>query len=142
MGRDGVLPRRIFAHINPETNTPTFNLVLIGAVAFLGAIGLNSIGNAYEHAGELLNFGAFLAFMGVNLSVCWRFCPVPGQRRRWLADLLLPLVGFVFCASIWWNLNEIAKVVGGIWFLVGTMYLAAVTKGFREAPKMIDFAES
>lgn len=143
MGRDGVLPRRIFAHINPETNTPTFNILLIGAVAYFGAVGLNLIGNAYEHAGELLNFGAFLAFMGVNLSVFWRFSIARReQRRRIFADIVLPLIGFAFCASIWWNLNEIAKVVGGIWFLVGLIYLAATTRCFRNAPKMIDFSES
>lgn len=143
MGRDGVLPRRIFAHINPETNTPTFNILLIGAVAYFGAIGLNLIGNAYEHAGELLNFGAFLAFMGVNLSVFWRFSIARReQQRRILADIVLPLIGFAFCASIWWNLNGIAKIVGGIWFLVGLIYLAATTRCFRNAPKMIDFSES
>ena len=143
MGRDGVLPRRIFAHINPETNTPTFNILLIGAVAYFGAIGLNLIGNAYEHAGELLNFGAFLAFMGVNLSVFWRFNIVRSeQRRRIFADIFLPLIGFAFCASIWWNLNGIAKGVGVIWFLVGLIYLAATTRCFRNAPKMIDFSES
>jgi putrescine importer len=143
MGRDGVLPRRIFAHINPETNTPTFNILLIGAVAYFGAIGLNLIGNAYEHAGELLNFGAFLAFMGVNLSVFWRFSIARSeQRRRIFADIVLPLIGFAFCASIWWNLNGIAKDVGVIWFLVGLIYLAATTRCFRNAPKMIDFSES
>jgi putrescine importer len=51
----------------------TYNILLVGAIAYCGAVGLNYIGNAYEHAGELLNFGAFLAFMGVNLSAFWHF---------------------------------------------------------------------
>lgn len=143
MGRDGVLPRKVFAHLHPKTNTPTFNILLIGAIAYLGAIGLNMIGSAYEHAGELLNFGAFLAFMGVNLSVFWHFSIArKEQRQRILADIVLPLIGFAFCASIWWNLNGIAKIVGGIWFLVGLAYLAATTRCFRNTPKMIDFSES
>lgn len=143
MGRDGVLPRRFFAHIHPETNTPTFNILLIGAVAYFGALVLNSVGNAYEHAGELLNFGAFLAFMGVNLSAFWHFALLrKGGRRRIFADVVLPLIGFAFCASIWWNLNGLAKTVGGLWFLIGAAYLAATTRGFREAPKMMDFSES
>jgi putrescine importer len=143
MGRDGVLPRKIFAHIHPETNTPTFNILLIGVIAFLGAIGLNVIGNAYEHAGELLNFGAFLAFMGVNLSVFWRFTLARGtHQRNILADAALPLLGFAFCASIWWNLNNVAKIVGGIWFVIGLVYLASTTRGFRQPPKMIDFTGS
>jgi len=144
MGRDGVLPKKIFAHIHPETNTPTYNILIVGAIAYCGAIGLNYAGNAFERAGELLNFGAFLAFMGVNLSTFWHFALLRkgGHRPRPLADIVLPLIGFTFCASIWWNLNGLAKVAGGIWFLIGLVYLAAVTRGFRLAPKMIDFNES
>jgi len=143
MGRDGVLPRRIFAHLSPKTNTPSWNILLIGAVAWIGAVALNYVGSAYEHAGELLNFGAFLAFMGVNLSTFWHFSLLRRSgERKLLRDLILPLIGFVFCASIWWNLNILAKIVGGIWFLIGAGYLAATTNFFRRAPKMIDFSES
>jgi putrescine importer len=143
MGRDGVLPRRFFGHVHLETNTPTYNIILVGAIAYCGAITLNYIGNAFERAGELLNFGAFMAFMGVNLSVFWHFALLrKGHQRRVFADIVLPLIGFVFCASIWWNLNGLAKVVGGIWFLAGFVYLAIATKGFRHMPKMIDFSES
>ncbi|MBV9437244.1 MAG: APC family permease, partial [Acidobacteria bacterium] len=78
MGRDNVLPRRFFAHLSPGSNTPTYNLVLIGLLSFAGAVLLNQVGNAYEHAGELLNFGAFLAFIGVNLATFWQFA----VRRR------------------------------------------------------------
>lgn len=143
MGRDGVLPRGFFAHLHSETNTPTYNIILIGVVAWIGAVALNYIGSAYEHAGELLNFGAFLAFMGVNLSSFWHFGLLrkEGNRRIW-ADIILPLFGFVFCASIWWNLNILAKIVGGIWFLLGFCWLAATTNLFRQAPKMIDFSET
>jgi putrescine importer len=144
MGRDGVLPRGFFAHLHPNTNTPTYNVLLVGAVAYVGAVTLNYIGNAYEHAGELLNFGAFIAFMGVNLSAFWHFTVLKRKERRpWiLTDTILPLLGFAFCAVIWWNLNPLAKVVGGIWFVVGLGYLSLSTRGFRGTPKMIDFSES
>jgi putrescine importer len=144
MGRDGVLPRGFFAYLHPKSNTPTYNVILVGAVAYGGAIALNYIGNAYEHAGELLNFGAFLAFMGVNLSVFWQFAVVMRKERRprLIADIILPLLGFGFCALIWWNLNSLAKIVGGIWFLIGITYLGVTTRGFLKSPKMIDFSES
>jgi putrescine importer len=108
------------------------------------AIGLNYIGNAYEHAGEMLNFGAFLAFMGVNVSTFWHFSIVlrHERRRRLLTDAILPIFGFIFCALIWLNLSIVAKIVGAIWFSVGLTYLAVTTKGFRIQPKMIDFSES
>jgi len=144
MGRDGVLPRKFFAHISSGTNTPTYNILLIGLMSVAGAIGLDYVGNAYEHAGELLNFGAFLAFMGVNLSTFWHFAVVIRKQRHpsILGDIVLPLVGFAFCALIWWNLNPLAKLVGGIWFAVGVTYIAVTTRGFRVAPKQIDFSES
>ena len=144
MGRDNVLPRRVFAYLSPGSSTPTYNILIIGALSFLGAVVLNYIGNAYEHAGELLNFGAFLAFMGVNLATFWQFAVTPreGYRRMILADVLLPLIGFVFCALIWWNLNVLAKSIGGIWFAIGLAYLAITTQGFRKVPVMIDFSES
>jgi amino acid transporter len=144
MGRDGVLPRSFFGHLSRGSSTPTYNILLIGLISVAGAIGLNSIGDAYEHAGELLNFGAFLAFMGVNLSAFWHFGVVaPGQRRRRiLGDILLPLAGFAFCGLIWWNLKPIAKLVGGIWFALGLAYIAVTTRGFRLTPMQIDFSES
>ncbi|MBO0911104.1 MAG: APC family permease [Acidobacteria bacterium] len=144
MGRDGVLPRRTFGYLKPGSNTPTFNILLIGFLSFAGAVLLNYVGSAYEHAGELLNFGAFLAFMGVNLATFWRFTVAAGEgyRTRVLPDVVLPLFGFLFCSLIWWNLNPLAKTVGGIWFAAGLLYVGIKTRGFRAAPVMIDFTES
>jgi putrescine importer len=144
MGRDGVLPRRFFGYLKPGTSTPTFNILLIGGLAFLGAVLLNYIGSAYEHAGELLNFGAFLAFMGVNFATFWQFSVSlqPGYKRRFLRDAVLPLLGFAFCGVIWLNLNIIAKTVGGIWFAIGILYVGYKTNWFRSTPVMIDFSDS
>ena len=144
MGRDNVLPRRIFGHLHANATTPTYNLLIIGVLTFIGAILLDRYGNAYEHAGEMLNFGAFLAFMGVNLATLWQFTfhPQPGYKRNFTLDTVLPLAGFIFCAAIWWNLNPLAKIVGGIWLALGIGYLAVVTRGFRTAPVALDFTES
>jgi putrescine importer len=145
MGRDGVLPRKFFGKLNPGTSTPTNNILLIGALAFAGAELLYHIGNAYEHAGELLNFGAFLAFTGVNLACFWQFT-VQAQKKgahwRLLQDAVLPLLGFFVCGYIWWNLNSLAKTVGGIWFAIGILYVGYKINWFRAAPIMIDFSES
>jgi len=143
MGRDNVLPKKFFGQLKPGTSTPTNNILLIGALAFGGAVVLYHIGNAYEHAAELLNFGAFLAFMGVNLACFWQFSIKlrEGYRRRILQDSLLPLIGFVVCSYFWWNLNALAKTVGGIWFAVGILYVGYKTNWFRSAPVMIDFSD-
>ena len=144
MGRDGVLPKKFFGQLKPGTSTPTNNILLIGGLSFVGAVLLNYIGSAYEHAGELLNFGAFIAFMGVNFACFWRFSirRRQGAPVRFLRDALLPLLGFIFCGVIWVNLNIIAKTVGGIWFVIGLFYFGYKTNWFRSAPVMIDFSES
>ena len=144
MGRDGVLPRKFFGYLKPGSSTPTYNILLIGGLAFAGAVLLNHIGSAYEHAGELLNFGAFLAFMGVNFACFWQFSMLakPGYKRNLLRDAILPLIGFAFCGLIWWNLNSLAKTVGGLWFAVGLLYVGYKTNWFRAAPVMIDFSDN
>ena len=144
MGRDNVLPRKIFAHLSPGTNTPTYNILIVAAIAFGGAMALQYVGNAFQHAGELLNFGAFFTFMNVNLAAFWQFAFVRPHKSkaRTIVDSLLSLFGAAFCGIIWWNLDNVARVVGGVWFLIGGTYLALTTRGFRAPPKMIDFGGS
>jgi len=143
MGRDGVLPRKFFGHLKPGSSTPTNNILLIGGLSFAGAVLLNSVGSAYQHAGELLNFGAFLAFIGVNFACFWQFSVhrPAGQSLRVFRDAVLPLLGFVACAIIWWKLPHLAKIVGGIWFAIGILYVGYKTNWFRAAPVMIDFSD-
>ncbi len=134
MGRDGVLPRRLFGYVHPRTSVPAFNLALVGILAFLGCLVLN-----YEKAAELINFGAFLAFIGVNASVVSIFYfRGPRDRRNLLTDLLLPVSGLLFCLVIWWNLSNMAKIVGSLWFAGGLIYLAILTRGFRSLPAKLD----
>jgi putrescine importer len=139
MGRDGVLPRRTFGYLKPGTTTPTFNLLLIGALTFVGAILLNIYGNAYENAAFILNFGALLAFMGVNFATFWHFTfrKPAGARPHLLLDVVVPLTGFAFCSAIWLGLNPLAKIVGGVWLGVGVVYLFVATRGFRRPPPTV-----
>jgi putrescine importer len=142
MGRDNVLPRKFFGHVKTGTSTPTYNILLIGLLSFVGAVLLNFNGSAYQQAGELLNFGAFLSFMGVNAAAFYQFGILQkGGPRKIFIDIVLPVIGFIFCTVIWWNLNPLAKTLGGIWFAVGAIYLAVKTNFFRNAPATIDFSE-
>ena len=143
MGRDNVLPRRVFGHLDPKRNTPNYNIWIIAILAFAGGVLLSIHGHGYENAAELLNFGAFIAFMGVNLSTLWQFGVkhAAGRKINLLGDILLPAFGFGFCGWIWLNLNVVAKAVGGVWLALGIMYLGFKTKWFREKPVVLDFIE-
>lgn len=138
MGRDNVLPRRVFAYLDPKRINPSYNIWMIGILAFLGSVIM-----PYELAGELLNFGAFLSFMGVNLAAVVQFYIVGqrGHQKRFLTDALLPGLGFLFCLWIWWNLALPAKILGGLWFLAGTVLFAIKTRGFRSQLVMTGFDE-
>ena len=138
MGRDDVLPRKFFARIDAKHHVPTFNVVLIGVLTLVGSLVIS-----YERSAELLNFGAFLAFMGVNLSCIHQFCirPPAGHTRKLFRDLVFPALGFLFCLAIWWSLPAPAKWAGGVWFAAGMLYAAIRTKGFRAAPPKMDFSE-
>lgn len=128
MGRDNVVPRRFFAHLHPVRNTPNRNIWLIGIVAYAGALVMS-----YELTAEILNFGAFLGFMGVNLAVIWQFWVRNREEgaRQFFADVVLPGLGFLFCAVIWLGLGAPAKIAGGIWFVIGLIVLATHTRMFR-----------
>jgi putrescine importer len=135
MGRENVIPRRIFARLHPVRNTPWINILIMGVLAYVGAQWMS-----YELTAELLNFGAFLGFMGVNLAVIsqYWFRREHPRSRSLLLDLVLPVLGFLFCAVIWLGLNRAAKVAGSIWLVVGFFILAAHTRQFRRPMVMTD----
>lgn len=135
MGREDVIPRRFFARLHPVRNTPDINLVLLGVLAFLGAQVLS-----YELTAELLNFGAFLGFMGVNAAVIWKLginTPV-GHQRNLILDLLLPSLGLLFCTVIWIGLDKPAKIAGCIWLVTGLFVVGNRTSWFQKDLIMTD----
>jgi putrescine importer len=134
MGRDQVLPKKLFGRWDARRQQPSWNICWIGTAALLGTLVLS-----YQRTAELLNFGAFLAFMGVNLAAIRTFWgTVP---RRLFANLFLPLGGFLFCLTIWWNLSLPARIAGGLWVAGGLLQLAVRTRGFRQPVGKIEFRE-
>jgi len=137
MGRENVLPRRLFGHLDPRAGIPNYNVVLIGVLGLAGALLID-----YAFAAELLNFGAFLAFLGVNLATIreYYFRRREGSPRI-LADLVAPGVGFVFCLVIWLSLPMPAKIAGAVWLLIGLLYDGVKSRGFRTQPAPLDFRD-
>jgi putrescine importer len=124
MGRSGALPPQFFGAIEPQKRIPRNNVLLIGAVALIGAMGLS-----FERGVELLNFGALLAFMGVNISALARFY-FREVDRRWF-NFVSPVLGFLICMILWLSLSWRAKVLGIGWLVIGLAYGAYNTRGFR-----------
>ena len=131
MGRDNTLPRRFFGAIDPRTRIPRNNVLFIGAISLVGAFLMS-----YQLGAELLNFGAFIAFMGVNAAALLHY--YVREKEKKLMNLLPPLAGFLICFYIWLSLRTPAKIAGAIWLLIGTIYAAVKTNGFRRS---IQFSE-
>jgi putrescine importer len=139
MGRDNLLPRRVFGYLDPKRGNPVYNVAIVGILAYLGTLTLG-----WERAIEILNFGALLAFMAVNVAALkhFGFARPENQRLNIFLDLLSPATGFLFCLVIFLGLQSSTLVVGAVWLVVGGIYVLAKTRGLSTAPVEIDFSES
>lgn len=132
MGREEVLPGTLFGKWDTRRQQPSWNLWWIGAAALAGTLLMT-----YQDTAELLNFGAFLAFMGVNLAAMKTFGPM--HPRNVFANMLLPASGFLFCLAIWWNLSRASRIAGAIWFAVGFVQIVIKTHAFRRPIARLNF---
>jgi len=124
MGRSKALPQRFFGAIDSRKRIPRNNVLAVGIFALVGAMLIS-----FERGVELLNFGALLAFMGVNVAALLRFY-VRQERRHWF-NLLSPALGFLVCLTLWLSLSAHAKLLGVVWMALGIAYGAYNTRGFQ-----------
>jgi amino acid transporter len=139
MGRSNALPKSFFGAIDPKRRIPRNSVIFVGAVALAGAFLLpimaGSHNTGYGLGAEMLNFGALIAFMGVNASAFVRYYLRNPEKK--LSNLIPPAVGFFVCLLLWLNLSTPAKIAGGIWMGAGIAFGAWKTKGFRG--ELVDF---
>ena len=124
MGRSNALPRSFFGAVDPVRRIPRNNVIFVGLVALLGAFLLS-----YSLAAEMLNFGALLAFIGVNAAAFVRYFVRASAKR--LTNLAVPISGLTICFLLWLNLSHAAMLAGVIWMAVGIAFGAWKTRGFR-----------
>jgi putrescine importer len=139
MGRDDVLPKKIFGHISAKKANPIYNVWIVGVLAYIGVLTI-----PWELSAEMVTFGALIAFMGVNLVSLLHFWFGPEARgkRNFFVDAFVPGFGFVFCFGLLFSLQNWTKWAGVIWLVVGIVYAAYKTKMFTLRPKLFDFSET
>jgi putrescine importer len=152
MGRSNALPRSFFGAVDEKHRVPRNNVFLVGAVALVGAFVLELIaayktyslgtaglswatfvnimngGEAYGLGAEMLNFGALIAFMGVNVAAFLRYYVRNSEKKLW--NLIPPVLGFLICLLLWLNLSRPAKIAGAVWMAAGIIFGAIKTRGF------------
>ncbi len=124
MGRDNAIPKKFFAAVNPRTRIPSNNIILVGVLTLAGAFLLT-----YPMGAQLLNFGALIAFMGVNASSFIHYF-IRNEKKTFI-HLIVPLLGFSICLYLWFSLGIKAKIVGMAWLMAGVIYGAYRTSWFR-----------
>ena len=137
MGRDGVFPRKFFAKLSERHLTPINGIILVGVV------GLAAIWLTLAVSTSFINFGAFLGFTMVNVSVLAYFL-----RNRHDESLnpfvyvVCPIIGAAVDIFLLFALDGTAKLMGGIWLAIGVLYLLVLTRGFRQAPPELSVTEN
>jgi amino acid transporter len=137
MGRDGVLPTRVFGRISKRFKTPVVAIVVVSIVSLLAlVIDLGLLA-------EMISFGALVAFSAVNLSVIKHY--FMGEHVRHGGHLwnylIMPSLGVVLTLWLWTSLSPRALIVGLIWLAAGFVYLLILTGGFRRPTPMLDLKE-
>jgi putrescine importer len=130
MGRSKALPESFFGAVDRRWHVPRNNVIFVGVIALAGAFIIS-----YGLGAEMLNFGALIAFMGVNLAAFVRYFLRAAEKK--FTNFFPPLAGFLICLLLWLNLSRPAKIVGTIWMAVGILFGAVKTRGFRG--NLIDF---
>src|SRR6202167_465943 len=124
MGRSGALPKSFFGAVDAKRHVPRNNVLFVGAIALIGAFVMS-----YGLGAEMLNFGALIAFMGVNAAAFVRYVM---RDKKWTPSFVLPpVLGFLICFLLWLSLSRKAMIAGTIWMAVGVAFGFWKTRGFR-----------
>jgi amino acid transporter len=134
MGRGNAISKSFFGAIEPKRRIPRNNVLFVGALALIGSQVIS-----FERGVELLNFGALLAFMGVNAAALTRYY-LREEQKKW-TNLVPPALGFLVCLLLWLNLSWPAKVLGATWVVAGIAYGAYRTRGFKSQLVSFDVPE-
>ena len=134
MGRDGVLPKRIFGKLDARFDTPVFSILLVAAVGLIATFLDVATSTSF------VNFGAFIAFTMVNVCVVFSYARASESERKErfrggvLLNIICPLIGAACCAYLLLHLDVHAVALGLSWLAIGIVILAVLTKGFRQNP--------
>ena len=139
MGRDNILPKKFFGKLSPKFQTPVNNIVLTTIIALTAIFYQDNV----MGAASLVSFGAVCGFFMVNFSVVGHYI-IRGKERgasAMIKHLVIPVIGMISLIVVFYFIETPAKILGGIWLLVGIVYLAVKTKGFRQLPPEMKIEE-
>src|SRR6266850_1415104 len=111
MGRSKALPQSFFGVVDPKRRVPRNSVIFVGLIALAGALLVSYGIFSYGLGAEMLNFGALIAFMGVNLAAFFRY-HVRESRQSPMLPLIVTAV--VIALVLWPVLGWPGWVVAGL----------------------------
>ncbi|MDP9166061.1 MAG: APC family permease [Actinomycetota bacterium] len=134
MGRDGIMPRKVFGHVSVRFATPTFAILVVSVIS------LAAIWISLDFLASIVSFGALIAFSAVNLTVIKHYFVDEGEKNV-LNNVVLPGIGFVLTVWLWTSLSWLTLEVGLIWLAIGLAWLLVVTRGFQRPTPVLALEE-
>lgn len=135
MGREGVLPKKIFYRLHKRFHTPHLSIL------FVATFSLFSLIITLDLVVSMISFGALMSFTFVNLCVIKSYL----YKRKSLTAItilkygILPTIGVLLSLWLWTSLDHMAITIGLIWFGVGIIYLLILTRMLtRPIPSLSD----
>jgi len=133
MGRDGVLPGRVFGQLSVRFATP------VAAILSVSILSLAAIFISLDLLVEVVSFGALIAFSAVNLSVIKHYAIDRKKRTgmEFVHNIVVPLIGFALTVWLWTSLSARSFYAGLGWLVLGVIILTLSTRGFRRPTPML-----
>ncbi|MBJ7555508.1 APC family permease [Marinomonas spartinae] len=125
MGRDGVLPNSWFGGLHERFKTPYVSILLVGVVGFL------ALKLSVTTSTSFINFGAFLAFMFVNLCAVVSYFRMPQSEKSvgtFLTHVAAPVLGILCILKLLVSLDEDAITLGLCWLTLGVCIMLFLLK--------------
>ena len=116
MGRSKALPASFFGVVDPKRRVPRNNVVFVGLIALVGALLVSAGVFSYGLGAEMLNFGALIAFMGVNLAAFVRYDMREGNKK--VVKVLGPLLAVIVMILAWVGGQTCLIAAGIAWLLL------------------------
>ncbi|GAA0313005.1 APC family permease [Psychrobacter aestuarii] len=120
MGRDGVLPSGFFGKLHEKFRTPYLNIFIVGI------IGLLALRMDIATSTSFINFGAFSAFVLVNMSAFKEYFRLDNSERtlkQKILHLVIPTIGALSVFKLLTSLDANALMLGALWLAIGVCYL-------------------
>ena len=135
MGRDGLLPKKVFAVLSDRFGSPVWTVLIVGVISLLAIV------LSLDFVATVISFGALTAFTVANLAVIKTYAKDKKHEGpvKVISHIVIPLIGAALTVWLWTSLASAAFITGLIWMAVGFLWLLVTTRFFtKPTPALTD----